>query len=96
MFSELAQNVWVNEPWLLVIGGTFIAAIILFLIKFKLFYLIFPILIVLYKLLFEYKTSTIALEASLQYIKSLSLNRLPFTIIFLDLIICVSITLTMP
>ncbi|EWH05150.1 mechanosensitive ion channel family protein [Pseudoalteromonas lipolytica] len=38
MFSELALNVWVNEPWLLVIGGTFIAAIILFLIKFIIIY----------------------------------------------------------
>ncbi|WP_392353832.1 mechanosensitive ion channel family protein [Pseudoalteromonas sp. PB2-1] len=38
MFSELSQNEWVNKPWLLIIGGTTLAAIILYIIRFLIVY----------------------------------------------------------
>jgi len=35
MITELIQNEWLNEPWLVVIGGTVLAATSLFLLKSK-------------------------------------------------------------
>ena len=38
MFSELSQSEWVNKPWLLIIDGTTLAAIILYVIRFLIVY----------------------------------------------------------
>ncbi|MDI4668746.1 mechanosensitive ion channel family protein [Pseudoalteromonas shioyasakiensis] len=38
MITELIQNEWLNEPWLVVIGGTVLAATTLFVLKFIIIY----------------------------------------------------------